>query len=175
MFESDPEQWANRIFGQADLNDKRRTKRLVKLTADMADGAGKSVVRASKDPASIEGAYRFIENDSINPKAIAQAGFEATAKECAERRLILALEDTTGLSYTHDVCNELGNNPAGKNRSVKGRSLFQHSILAMDADTETVIGLAHQQNYIRSELPKELKDSGSTRCRRPKEEKDSYR
>jgi hypothetical protein len=175
MFESNSELWANSIFGQADLNDKRRTKRLVKLTVDMADGAGKSVVRASKDPASIEGAYRFIENDNIDPKAIAQAGFDATAKECAERRLILALEDTTGLSYTHDVCDELGNNPAGKNRAVKGRSLFQHSILAMDADTEKVIGLAHQQNYTRSELPQSLKNSGSARSRRSKEEKDSYR
>ena len=175
MFESDAESWAEKTFGKAQLNDKRRTKRLVKVAADMADGAGKSVVKASKDSASIEGAYRFIENNYVDASAIAQAGFETTAAECAERRLVLALEDTTGLSYTHDVCDDLGNNPAGKNRDVKGRSLFQHSILALDADTETVIGLAHQQNYIRSELPKALKGSGSARARRPKEEKDSYR
>ena len=172
MFEPDSGKWAELIFGSANLNDKRRTDRLVKIATDVADSAGKSIVKASKNPADIEAAYRFIENDYIDPKAIAQAGFDATAKEARKRQTVLALEDTTGLSYTHSVCKELGNNPSSKNSSCKGRSLFQHSILALDADTETVIGLAHQQNYIREE---KVQGSGSVRSRRRKEEKESYR
>jgi hypothetical protein len=138
----------------------------------MASSPGKSITKAAEDFAGVEGAYRFIENDDINAKDIAQAGFNVTAEECLTRRLVLAIEDTTGLSYTHSVCQELGNNPASGDPSTKGRSLFQHSILAMDADTEKVIGLAHQQHFIREE---KVKGSGSVLARRPKEEKESYR
>jgi hypothetical protein len=172
MFDSDSQAWAFRVFGKAELDDKRRTDRLVKISADMANSPGKSIVKAADDFAGVEGAYRFIANDYIDAKDIAQAGFNSTAEECSKRRLVLAIEDTTGLSYTHSVCKELGNNPASGNSATKGRSLFLHSILAMDADTEQVIGLAHQQNFIRKE---KVKGSGSVLARRPKEEKESYR
>ncbi|PCI61186.1 MAG: hypothetical protein COB35_07280 [Gammaproteobacteria bacterium] len=61
-FSMDTAKWANKQFGHAELGDKRRTKRLVKITTDLAKNAGKSLVKASKDDASIEGAYRFIRN-----------------------------------------------------------------------------------------------------------------
>jgi hypothetical protein len=157
MFQSDEEKWAFGMFGHADLKDIRRNKRLVKVSADLACHVGKSLVIASGDPASIQGAYKFIENDYVDPKAIAQAGFEATARECGTRQLVLALEDTTGLSFTHSVCRDLGDCSSGNNPKAKGRSLFKHSILAMDADTEQIIGLGHQMSYVRRKLPKALK------------------
>lgn len=176
MFEPDAKKWAIKIFGEANLDDKRRNNRLVTIATDLAENPGESLPNACRDGASIEGAYRFIENDYIDPSAIAQAGFEQTAAECANHRLVLALEDTTGLSFNHNVCEELGNHSCGgRGSSAKGRSLYQHSILALDADTECVIGLAHQQNYIRNALSPEFKSSHSKACRRPREEKESYR
>jgi len=81
MFESNAEKWAECIFGKAELGDKRRTKRLVTFAADMADGTGKSIVKAGRDAASIERAYRFVENQHIDHNEIALAGFKATAEE----------------------------------------------------------------------------------------------
>ena len=75
MFISESKQWAELIFGRASLGDPRRTQRLIKLADDMAENAGKSICRSSEDPASIEGAYRFIRNDQVSPEAIAQSGF----------------------------------------------------------------------------------------------------
>ena len=142
MFESNAEKWAEYTFGKAELGDKRRTKRLVRFAADMADGIGKSIVKAGRDSASIEGAYRFVENKHIDHNEIALAGFKATAKEVKRRRLVLAIEDTTSLSYRHSICSELGNNPSSANATCRGRSLFLHSILVVDADAESVVGLA---------------------------------
>ncbi len=65
MLADDSKQWAEAIFGNADLGDPRRTNRLVKLAGDFAGDRGASVVKASGDPTSIEGAYRFIRNDSV--------------------------------------------------------------------------------------------------------------
>lgn len=78
MFTTDSSQWAHALFGQAELGDKRRTPQLVKLAGDMAEQAGKSIPKASEDPSSIEGAYRFIRNDVITPEVIAQAGYQFT-------------------------------------------------------------------------------------------------
>ena len=99
MFTENPHVWAESVFGKADLNDPRRTKRLVKLAGDMAAQTGHSVVRASQDPASIEGAYRFIRNEAITPENIAVAGFKQTDQLVRQRPLVLAIQDTTGLSY----------------------------------------------------------------------------
>jgi hypothetical protein len=176
VFETDTKKWAEKQFSGALLGDVRLTKRLINLTTDLANNVGMSIGKAAKDEASLEGGYRFIENDNVDPQAIAEAGFRVTAQACAERRLVLLLEDTTGLTYKHSVFKELGDNPCTKKtlrgNNARTRSLFLHSVLAMDADTEAVIGLAHQQNYIRIKTPKM---SGSVRSRRPKEEKESYR
>lgn len=176
MVETDTKKWAEKQFSGALLGDFRLTKRLVHVSEDLANNIGMSVGKAARDAASLEGAYRLIENNKIDPRAIAEAGFRVTAQACAEYSLVLLLEDTTGLTYRHSVFKELGNNPCTKKdlrgNNARARSLFLHSVLALDADTEAVIGLAHQQNYIRMKAPKM---SGSVRSRRPKEEKESYR
>lgn len=69
-------QWAEQIFGSAHLNDSRRTDGLVKSSAQIAAHTGKSVsasCEGHKD--EIKGAYRLIENEAVDPMAIAEAGF----------------------------------------------------------------------------------------------------
>lgn len=167
---TDPQQWALAQFGHAELGDKRRTKRLVKISTDIASSAGKSLVKASQDDASIEGAYRFIRNDYISVEEISKAGFSATEKIAKQRELVLSLEDTTGLSFTHSVCNELGNvNSAGQSKfTSKGRTLYSHSSLLLDAHTEQVLGLAGQYNWHRE-------DKVDKEQNRDKEDKESYK
>lgn len=174
MFISDPTQWAELIFGRASLGDPRRTQRLIKLADDMAGNAGKSVNRSCEDPASLEGAYRFIRNDQISPDAIAQSGFQYTDELTRQRPLVLALQDTTGLSYRHSVCSELGevNSGNGAHNSSKGRTLYAHSTLMVDAESEHVLGLAYQRYWHR-----EKKQSGKTQelqCR-DRSDKESYK
>ncbi|MGL4733990.1 MAG: IS4/Tn5 family transposase DNA-binding protein, partial [Enterovibrio sp.] len=71
MFLTDAEQWATKTFSQADLGDLRRTKRLVKLTASLADHIGQSIVQSLKSPSDIEAAYRFTRNQAIDAQSIA--------------------------------------------------------------------------------------------------------
>lgn len=51
------QQWAEQVFGQADLGDPRRTNRLKQLAGDISDNVGLSIVKACSSPASIEAAY----------------------------------------------------------------------------------------------------------------------
>ncbi|WP_268744429.1 transposase DNA-binding-containing protein, partial [Shewanella decolorationis] len=75
----DPEQWAQCQFGHANLNDPRRTQRLVSLATSITQQPGVAVSRLPLSPAD------------------------------REHDILLALEDTTSLTYKHDsVREELG-------------------------------------------------------------------
>jgi hypothetical protein len=112
----------------------------VTFAADMAGGIGKSIVKAGRDAASIKGAYRFVENQHIKHNDISLAGFKVTAEEVKRRRLVFAIEDATSLSYRHSICSELRNNPSSASTTCKGRSLFLHPILVVDANAKNSRG-----------------------------------
>ncbi len=173
MLVDNTEAWASNIFGSANLGDPRRTTRLVKLTSDLASSIGDSVVKACQDPASSEGAYSFIRNDSICVKEISQAGFSHTDKKVKNTRLVLAVQDTTSLTYKHSVCRGLSEvSSANLNKTSKARSLFVHSTVMIDADSELTLGLANQHYWTREE---KVKGTKNEQRERPKTEKESYK
>lgn len=63
-------EWAEKTFGEANLGDPRRTSRLVKLAATLANTPGKPLVNITESPADMEGAYRFIRNESVDATSI---------------------------------------------------------------------------------------------------------
>jgi hypothetical protein len=140
--------WAQGLFGHCELGDKRRTRRLVKVASALAAHTGRSVLRACDgDKAASEGAYRLIRNDAVSAQAIAEGGFEATARLARGHETLLAVEDSTSLSYGHSVSEELG--PTNSRREAKARGLMVHSVLLLDADGERTLGLIEQQRWCR--------------------------
>ena len=91
-------EWAEKTFGEANLGDPRRTSRLVKLAATLANTPGKPLVNITESPADMEGAYRFIRNESVDATSIAETGFNVTAGQAERHKTLLALEDTTTIS-----------------------------------------------------------------------------
>ena len=144
----DTARWAQGLFGRCELGDKRRTRRLVKLAGSLATHTGRSVLRACDgDEAASEGAYRLIRNDSVSPEAIAEGGFQATAKLAQRCSTLLAVEDSTSLSYRHSVAEELG--ATNSRQEAKARGMMVHSVLLLDADSECTLGLIEQQRWCR--------------------------
>ncbi len=169
MTHSKPTLWAQKQFGQANLKDPRRTQRLVTLAASLAEQPGVSVAKLPISPADMEGAYRFIRNENIKAVDIAESGFQATATSAQTHDLLLALEDTTTLSYSHrSVRKELGHSNQG-NRS---RAILVHSTLLFAPTTHTVVGLVEQQRWTR-DITK--RGQGHLYATRPYEEKESYK
>jgi hypothetical protein len=168
------QEWAESLFSKAELGDPRRTKRLIKISQDMLTSVDNSLHAASPDPASIEGAYRFIRNDSVAPQAIAEAAYSFTDTLVSQRKLVLAIQDTTGLSYRHSVCEELGavNSSNSKRHSAKGRTLYAHSTLMLDAQTEQVLGLGSQHYWHRD---KKQEGNGHQLQLRNAEDKESFK
>lgn len=139
--------WAEAVFSQAKLGDKRRTKRLVDVAGRMAQSTGCSFSSTCLGEESLlEGTYRFLRNDAICPSAIRRAGFEHTVKLAKDIPELLALEDTTSLSYKHQVAPELGK--LGKPAD-KARGWWVQSVLLLNAATYQTVGLVHQEWWCR--------------------------
>lgn len=74
--EKDPRAWAQRTFGECELGDERRTRRLVILGSSLGAHVGSSPYTACRgDEAANEGAYRLLRNAAVEPEAIAEGGF----------------------------------------------------------------------------------------------------
>ena len=169
MFLREPSLWAQSIFQTAELGDVRRTKRLVKLAAQLAAHTGQSIVQSLSSSADIEAAYRFVRNDNISPDAIAEAGFAATVQACKAVDCLLALEDTTSLEFSHQsVADELGHITSHKSSS----GLEAHSVLLFAPHAQQVVGLIEQHRWARDRAAHGQK---KRRAKRDYEEKESYK
>lgn len=156
--------WAQQQFGNADLGDPRRTARLVKLASAIANEPGKKMVNLAQSPADMEGAYRLIRNEKVLASAIADAGFQVTANMAMQHDLLLALEDTTTITYTHkSIRDELG---YSSKKNFK-HAMFAHSTLLFAPESKTIVGLIAQKRWVR-EVKKEAPN-------KPYHERESYR
>ena len=168
---NDASAWSKSVFGKVNLGDKRLNKRLVQIGKQLSNETGASLSKSCNgNEALLEGSYRFLRNDKVKVSKIASAGYDATAHFAQNSSLILAIEDTTSLVYSHDASKNLGytsNNP-----NAKKRGYMVHSTMLMDAESEHTIGLIAQNRWCR-----EKNDFGKKHdcAKRPYKEKESYK
>lgn len=140
--------WAQEVFGRCELGDIRRTRRLVKTAGILAAQAGRSPLRAcGGDLAASEGAYRLIRNGAVEPEAIGEGGFAATARAASECSELLAVEDTTTLSYAHAGAQALGD--LGGQADSAHRGFHVHSVLLLEREAGRTLGLIEQRRWRR--------------------------
>lgn len=165
-FVGDASQWAEERFGRCKLGDPRRTRRVVEYAARQAvrpEGSTNAV--CSGDGAAAEGAYRMIRNPLIDPQALEEGPISYVAEQCANRKTVLAIQDTTTLSISSAVAEQLGE--LGKDGS-GGRGFLVHTTLAVDAETEEPMGLLDQERWQRSD-ERPGKETRKSRAYRDKE------
>jgi transposase-like protein/transposase Tn5 family protein len=138
------EAWAALEFGDADLGDSRRTARLVQLATAVGAQPTASLPEASDDPAMLKAAYRFFDNDAINPNAMLASHVQATTARLRTVRLALAVQDTTLLDWTHHPATT----GLGPLASVKQQGLLAHSTLVITPD-RVPLGLLAQEVWAR--------------------------
>lgn len=163
--------WSEAIFGSVELGDKRLTKRLMQIGKQLSSLPGSSLSESCEgQDALLEGSYRFLRNKRINAKQIAEGGYQVTSLLSQTIPTILAIEDTTTLSYTHQVKENLGDLGGPKEKSNRG--FHVHTTLLMDAEKEKTIGLIAQNRWCRA-----VEERGKKFHRRVRQysEKESYK
>jgi Transposase DNA-binding/Transposase Tn5 dimerisation domain len=140
----DATNWAVTEFADAELGDLRRTQRLVQLAHVLAQNPGAALPEACGSSAMLKAAYRFFDNEAIEPPELVQSHIEATYSRLHAVPVVLAVQDTTEVDWTSLRATE-GLGPLGHTAC---QGLLVHTTLAITPE-RVPLGLLAQQVWAR--------------------------
>lgn len=169
-------EWAVTEFGGAELHDRRRSRRLVKVAAQLAANPHGRLPESIDQWGDLKAAYRLLEQPEITHEAVLATHATRVKEECRQAGDYLFVEDTTELDFSsHPAAEDLG--PIGNGGQ---RGLLAHSTLAMRIDRwnaehepqVTLVGLAAQQCWVR---PPHTRTGRETKAERRARDRESQR
>jgi Transposase DNA-binding/Transposase DDE domain len=92
--------WAQEEFGDAMLGSTRRTDRLVSVASGVATAPNGRITAVFADAAGREGAFRFVENERVDPRSIGEAAFRACTRRANAYSYVFVPVDGTSLNIT---------------------------------------------------------------------------
>lgn len=143
-------EWAETEFGEAELGDSRRGRRLIRMAATMALRPAGRICQVFTTSAERQGAYDLVANHALSPTKVLASAARATCNRAQEGEVIVAV-DGTSLTLV-DRGKKKGFGPIGALQK-KARGLKVISAYAISADG-TPLGLLSQTWWNRSEGPK---------------------
>jgi hypothetical protein len=109
--------------------------------------AGSLVLReVGGDRRGEESANRFLGSHHVTPEEIVQTAGQRTSVACAGRRIVAA-QDTTEINFKGRSRRRKGLGPAGDGQSL---GFFCHTMIAVDADEDALLGVVHAHIWTRS-------------------------
>ncbi len=164
-------------FENAQLGDERLTKRLCRLAERFERRPQASIPEATGSWGQACGAYRFFDNEEVDPEDILASHTERTLERAQTESLLLAVADTTSLNYRDRSNTEEpapswtgGLGPIG-NSTDKAFGLWLQSLLAFTPEG-LPLGLLGARSWARD--PKQF-GANHQRNQKPIEEKESYK
>jgi hypothetical protein len=139
----DAKSWAQETFGECQLGDKRRTKRLVAVAERVAENPAGSFPQQFKEWSDLKAAYGLFDSDSVTFSGIASQHWMQTRNQAAGRTLVVC--DTTELDFGK-WRQVTGVGPTGKGT---GQGFLLHNAMMVDAQAKSVVGLAGQTIHYR--------------------------
>jgi hypothetical protein len=132
-------------FEGAELGDKRRGRRLVRLATDLARDPAASFPEASRTEAATEATYRLLRNPHVTPEAILQPHFARTADRARASKHVVVAHDTTEISFP---TNRVG---LGRvNEQNVANAFFLHTALAIEgAGQRAPLGVIGARRHVR--------------------------
>src|SRR2546426_3162520 len=149
-------------FAEAELGDRRLSRRLEQLGAAIAAAPANSFPRMTQSDGELEGVYRFLSNDRVTAEKILAPHYEATCARAGDGE-VLVLHDTTAFAFRGGTRTGLGHlNRYGGAQSKQG--FFGHFAFAVTNDErrEPLRGLGVKTVGRSSEAPTKA-DSGPAR------------
>jgi hypothetical protein len=133
----------------------------------MAERGSTSLPEVCEERAALQGGYRFFSNEGVRPEAILSSHVRATAGRMRAARVVLAVQDTTALTYgEHTETSGLG--PVAR---AGQRGMLVHTTLAVTPE-RVPLGLLEQTVWSRDAMPL---GKGASRRARVLAEKESQK
>lgn len=160
-FRIDVEEWAEQQFSACDLGDQRRTKRLIEVAEQVANHPSASFPEQMQSWGDLKAAYRLFDSDDVTFGAIAGPHWKQTRAVPPGRYLVLGDTTEIDFGYRREIAGlaEIGNG--------SHRGFLLHNALMVEAQSQTLVGVAGQTIRYRTARPK--KENASQRFARDRE------
>jgi transposase Tn5 family protein/transposase-like protein len=149
------------------FGDKRIDKRAKKILETLYEGIGNGMSASFGGSSEIKAAYRFFDNDLVNPDKILKGHYKKTIERIGKHKIVGLIQDTTDIDMKH--MEQVENLGVLNDTERPGCSL--HPVIAFTPD-KLCLGVVSAKFMIRP--PKELGKKGSNNSREI-EDKESYR
>jgi hypothetical protein len=168
---TEQERWARREFGGAELGDRRRIDRAVRMAARAAENPGGKISRVFCDDAERQGAYDFLESGHASAAALTAAMGAATARRASGQSFAFVALDGSSLTLT----DRLGSKDFGSVGTLNAGARGLKVINGLACNPSGVpLGLLSQVWWSRTEATSQSAKAKSSRNRRRKvEEKET--
>jgi hypothetical protein len=162
-----PSDWTEEEFGRVQFFDQRLKDRLFTLATDFFAQPGELIPQSSNGSvAKTKAAYRFFKNSNVDMQTLLRPHVESTIERLRSHPVILAVQDSTTLTYTGHPPEGVGPINNSQNTAV---GLMLHSTMTFTPEG-TPLGLLNVQcwardstqvgkKYRRHQLPIEAKES----------------
>jgi hypothetical protein len=141
------QEWAEAQWGPAELGDRRLTRRAVQVGTNMAQQAGAPLSQQMGRRSALIAAYRLLSNEEVSGLQLLAPHQRRTHQLAAQQEVTLLIQDRTTLDYSahHHRTAGLGEISTVRER----RGILLHSVLAVSAPAQQVLGLAHVEVIVR--------------------------
>jgi len=137
------------------LPDKRHRRRAVRITKALMDTPDKGFPEAMGDSASLEGLYRFVENDRLEFEALLSGHVQGTCERIQGQPLVVVAHDTTQYGFSNESPRD-GLGPMNRSGT---QGFFDHTALAvLPGRRPDVFGVLGCKPWARS-WPEESQDA----------------
>lgn len=152
-FHIDSRKWAEQQFGKCDLQDQRRTKRLMQVAEQVANHPAGSFPDQMRSWGDLKAAYRLFHTEEATWQAIAGPHWQQTRTTAPGRYLVLADTTEIDFGYRRQVpgLSRIGNG--------SGRGFLLHNALMVESSSKEVLGVAGQTVHYRRAAPRQENDS----------------
>lgn len=149
MIVLDNQDWIDENFGGVELGDKRRTKRMLKVAANLLDAPDQSLPQQNQHWSSVKAAYRLFDSGDVTFSAVATPHWKQTRESSRGRCLLIS--DTTELDFT----GRPGTSGLAQIGNGKGQGMLLHSCLAYNCEQAQIIGTAAARIHLRRKVSKQ--------------------
>jgi hypothetical protein len=161
--------WVLDEMKEADLHDQRLNKRLNRILSDLAEHPTASIPAACGGKKEMTAAYRFFDNDRVDPQEILDPHAAKTRERIAAQKVAIFVPDTTEIDLTRPQQQVTD---AGPLDDGSRRGALLHSLGAFSTDG-TPLGTVWTQMWTRPDA--DASESKPDRKQIPIEEKESHR
>ena len=131
-------------FSGAALGDQLLTKRLIRLVDDLSAEPTKSIPLACGGLAETKAAYRLLDNEVVDWRAVLAAHGEPTVARMGREDRVLCLQDTTELDFT----SQPGIAGLGRLSDERQHGMYLHPTLAV-SESGVALGVLDAWMWVR--------------------------